>query len=341
MIFKKSLTFVFAGFIFCLVPFTLPSCTHDPVGIELLDSVYFDPTILGIIQPSCGAHGTMACHSEWTGDFNINDHSSIIALAYTPGNPKDSKLYQVITDINGENFMPPDQPLSKENRTLIEVWIAQGAKQNKKPTVPADTTGGGGGGTLKDCNDSAYFQQNVFPIIVNRCDSCHNGTFQSGEDELISLTNYQEIKSNINGIINAISGAREDPMPPDKPLKSQDKTMIIKWFNEGAKNNSCSNLTCDTANTVTYSKQVDPIIQLYCVKCHLAPTATNYNVDLSSPDKVRQVAQTMVASPANGTVSRLVGVIEGMQGFKPMPKGNSLDQCSKRTLELWIKQKLQ
>ncbi len=70
--------------------------------------------------------------------------------------------------------------------------------------------------------------------------------------------------------------------------------MIIKWINEGAKNNSCSNLNCDTVNTVTYSAQVDPIIQLYCVKCHLAPTVVNYNVDLSTPDKLRQVAQTMV-----------------------------------------------
>ncbi len=42
MIFRKSLIVVFAGFLLCLVPLMIPSCTHDPVGIELLDTVCFD-----------------------------------------------------------------------------------------------------------------------------------------------------------------------------------------------------------------------------------------------------------------------------------------------------------
>ncbi len=55
-----------------------------------------------------------------------------MSMVNTPGDPRGSKLYQVLTDVNGENFMPPDHPISKEYRTLIEVWIAQGAHQNKK-----------------------------------------------------------------------------------------------------------------------------------------------------------------------------------------------------------------
>ncbi len=51
------------------------------------------------------------------------------------------------------------------------------------PSVPADTPAAGAA-TLKVCNDSSYFQQNVFPLIVNRCDSCHNGTSHTGEDEI-------------------------------------------------------------------------------------------------------------------------------------------------------------
>ena len=67
MIFKKSLIVIFAGFILCLMPLMIPSCTHDPVGIELLDTVCFAPTIMGILRNSCGSNGTIKCHdgSPW------------------------------------------------------------------------------------------------------------------------------------------------------------------------------------------------------------------------------------------------------------------------------------
>lgn len=132
MIFRKSLIVVFAGFLLCLVPLMIPSCTHDPVGIELLDTVCFSPTIMGILQSSCSE-----CHDGSTEGFSIYDTASIMAMV-TPGDPRGSQLYQVITDINGEDFMPPDHPISKEYRTLIEVWIAQGALQNECGSVTAD-----------------------------------------------------------------------------------------------------------------------------------------------------------------------------------------------------------
>jgi hypothetical protein len=344
MVMKKSLTVFLAGFILCLVPLMIPSCTHDPVGIELLDTVCFAPTVMGIIQSSCGSNGTMGCHNGSMEGWRIDDTASIMAMV-KPGDPRGSKLYQVITDINGENFMPPDHPISKEFRTLIEVWIAQGATQKKCGPAPVDT--GGGGGTLKVCNDSVYFQQNLLPLITTKCASCHNGTPQGGEDELISLVNYQEIRSNVNlttpessRIYSVLNQSAEDPMPPRDPLTSSEKSTILNWIREGAKNNSCSSGSCDTSGTITYTARVDPIIQLYCVGCHSTPTALNYNVDLSSPAKVRSVAQTLRPNNANGT-SLLVGVINGMTGFKPMPKGITLDQCSIRTIELWIKQGLQ
>jgi len=124
MIFRKSLTFVFAGLILCLVSLMLPSCIHDPEGIELLDTVCFDPTITGILEREC-----LECHNGTTEGFNVNDPASIMNLV-TPYDPKGSELYQVLIDINSDDFMPPDRPLSKEERTLIEVWIAQGAMQN-------------------------------------------------------------------------------------------------------------------------------------------------------------------------------------------------------------------
>jgi hypothetical protein len=262
-----------------------------------------------------------------------------------PGDPKGSKLYKIITDISSDNFMPPGHAISKEYRTLIEVWIAQGARQNKCGSGTGSN--GGGGGNLKECKDSVYFQQKILPLFTNSCVSCHNGLPYQGEEILSNLDNYQTIRSKANPsdpasspIYQVLISSGEESMPPVAPLSSANINMVLNWIKEGAKNNSCSSGVCDTTGVVTYTARVDPIIQLYCIGCHRTPTVLNYNVDLSSPDKVKIVAQTLRPNSANGT-SLLEGVINGMPGFKLMPKGIALDKCSIRTIDLWIKQGMQ
>jgi uncharacterized membrane protein len=124
MILKKLLIAIFAGFILCLVTVMMPSCTHDPVGLELIkDTVCFDTQVMTILTNSCYCHNNGS-----TEGFNMANHTDVMDYV-TAGNPRKSKLYQVITAINGVNMMPPapGPPVSQENRILIEVWIAQGA----------------------------------------------------------------------------------------------------------------------------------------------------------------------------------------------------------------------
>jgi hypothetical protein len=102
----------------------LPSCTHDVANLEELDTLCFDSQILPIIRTSCGMTG---CHDGTAEGFLATDYLSIME-AVKPGDPRGSKLYQVITDIRSDDMMPPDRPLSQEQRTLIQVWIAQGAE---------------------------------------------------------------------------------------------------------------------------------------------------------------------------------------------------------------------
>jgi uncharacterized membrane protein len=344
MILKKSLIAIFAGFIFCLASLMIPSCTHAPVGIELLDTVCFAPTVMGIIQSSCGSNGTTKCHDGSMEGWSIYDTASIMSLVNTPGNPKGCKLYQVITDINGENFMPPGHAISKENRTLIEVWIAQGAMQNTCGTAPVDT--GGGSGTLKECTDSIYFQQKILPFITAKCSWCHDGTTPWGEDIPFKMDSYETIIPYVNTsdpasspVYTVLSASGEELMPPPlfEPASTSEKDMLLKWITEGARNNSCTSGICDTTGTITFTAMVDPIIQFYCIGCHSSPTQKNLGVDLSTYENVKTVAQTLHPNTANGT-SRLVGVINRMPDFWPMPAGYSLDQCTIRTIELWIKQ---
>jgi len=131
MTITKSGIAILAGTLLCLLPALIPSCTHDPVGIQDLEKVYFNPQVYDILFRSCGMTG---CHDGSAEGFLIKDttdYQSIKDNYVVPGDPRGSKLYNVITDINGENMMPPDIALTKEQRTIIQVWIAQGALEKK------------------------------------------------------------------------------------------------------------------------------------------------------------------------------------------------------------------
>lgn len=84
-------------------------------------------------------------------------------------------------------------------------------------------------------------------------------------------------------------------------------------------------VACDTTN-VTYSATIAPILSANCNGCHAsgAPSAgivTDNYTDL----------QTIVQ---NG---KLVGAINHLNGFSPMPKGgNKLSDCNLAKIEKWI-----
>jgi hypothetical protein len=338
MVFKKSLVVFFAGFLLCLAPLMIPSCTHDPIGIESLDSVCFDTQVMPILETSC-----LKCHDGSTEGFSMSNYNDVMNYV-SPGNPRKSTLYQVITNVGIGNMMPPDVPLSQENRTIIEVWIAQGAN-NKICKI--DTTGGGGGsgggGNTKACSDSIYFAQKVLPLITSNCAWCHNGTSQGGEENLFPLTSYENIRALVDPsnpssseLYQVLSSSGENlmPPPPNQVLNNADKSMLLTWIKEGAANNSCSGGTCDTTGTLTYTAQIVPILQHNCIGCHTPP----YNqggVDLTGYAQVKTLAQTL-----RGTTPVLVGVVRRIAGFKSMPTTYALDECSIRAMELWIAQGL-
>lgn len=77
----------------------------------------------------------------------LNNYDDIIQYI-VPGNPDASTLYQAIIS-KWDNLMPPNQPLTKDNRTVIRVWIEQGAGHTVCPGTT--TPGGNSTGTLRNC----------------------------------------------------------------------------------------------------------------------------------------------------------------------------------------------
>ena len=113
-----------------LVLFTMvswiTSCTHN-ANIDSLPKVCFSD-VRNIFSTSCAISG---CHDGRGRESGraLNNYNNIVSMV-VPGNPGSSRAYQVLISKWGENKMPPNQPLSLENRTTIRVWIEQGAQDS-------------------------------------------------------------------------------------------------------------------------------------------------------------------------------------------------------------------
>ena len=324
----------------------LTSCTHDPLFTDSIDTVCFEKQILPILQNSCGISG---CHDGFGSAEGFSAANYETVRSYVkPGDVHSSKLYKVITDIWGENMMPPDRPLTLEQRTAIHVWIAQGAMNTTCNDTPVDTsnngnTGGNTGGGIIP-NDSICFVQDVLPIFNSGCatTNCHDVlTHQEG----YNLTSYSSITGRSGSIVPfnpdgsklyrvvTLSGG-DDRMPPS-PLPALSSTQIETmrtWIEEGALNSDCPSSTCDTLGTVEFSQQVWPIIQINCVGCHNS-SITSGNVNLNGYTQVKTYADLK----RSGT-SVLIGSIRHLNGFFPMPQNGKLEECNIRQIEVWIEQ---
>jgi mono/diheme cytochrome c family protein len=72
------------------------------------------------------------------------------------------------------------------------------------------------------------YTKDVKPIIDANCISCHSPGVQA-------LTNYSQVKTNINTIIDRISRANGDPqkMPQGGSLSPSQINIITKWKADG------------------------------------------------------------------------------------------------------------
>ena len=193
-------------------------------------------------------------------------------------------------------------------------------------TLPPNTS------TTPCSSDTAYFVNDVMPIITSNCamSGCHdNITAKEG----LRLTSYNGVRSilspgNATGSdlykeIIKTSGGRMPP-PPMPALSAAQKLIIQKWINQGAKNNACAG-RCDTTQ-FTFSGAIKPLLDNRCVGCHNSANLGG-SIDLSTYANVKVVA-------LNG---KLLGSIKQQTGYSPMPKnGYKLSDCEITQVSKWI-----
>ena len=186
-----------------------------------------------------------------------------------------------------------------------------------------------------DCSpDTVYFKQTILPLVTSNCakSGCHDAI---SHKEGVILTDYTNIMREVkvsspasSDLYKCLNKTGDERMPPAPAAEFSlsNKALFLKWIQQGAKNNSCSNTAnCDTVN-VTYTASVAPILKTYCVGCHSA-TSPSAGVDLSTFTGVKVQA-------ANG---RLIGSITHAVGYKPMPSSTSkLGSCEINQIQVWI-----
>lgn len=330
---KKCLR-LFSGQIFLLILaiYINHSCQHEPVDISYLNTICFEALVLPIFQNSCGISG---CHAM-TGSAEEQvfvDYSSIMRVV-VPFDPRGSSAYNVLIS-TGEHHMPPGHALAVESRTLIRIWIEQGAENTRCPDITDGGANGSNGsdttGTLAVC-----FERDILPVLASSCGiaGCHDAITATGEKILTNYASiagnpdlvrpYQPLESNLIKVVKLLRND-EDAMPPSPydPLSQTQIDSIYNWIAKGALDEDCRYL-CDTVDPVSYSGDIVPIIQNNCLGCHSGASPEG-GISLESYSNVLTVANNGKLMPA---VNRT--------GPSPMPPAFSLSGCLIRIIEMWI-----
>ncbi len=299
------------------------SCTHV-ANIANMPEVCFEGDVLPIFTNNCAISG---CHDGRGESDMALDNYVDISHTVVPYNPDASHSYQAII-AKWSNRMPPSQPLTEENRTIVRLWIEQGALL----TICTDTTGTGGSSGGSSYVDRACFTRDVLPALVSRCATtgCHDAithnhgyVFTSYSSTMKAVSPGNPGSSQLYLAIKTSSG--ENKMPPsNKPqLSAAEIDSIGKWIGYGALNETCGEV-CDTINPVTYSKTIWPVIQTTCLGCHSGTTPSG-NVLLTSYSNVAVVA-------SNGL---LIKSLHG-SGVTKMPPAGYFSTCRIREFEIWV-----
>lgn len=185
------------------------------------------------------------------------------------------------------------------------------------------------GGTNEVC-----FQTDILPLFQSNCamSGCHDAT--SHQDGYV-FDNYANIiKKDIrpgdagNSKVYKVlfeSGSDRMPPPPNTDLTTQQKAMIGRWINEGAKNTINCGTGCDS-NQFKYGANISVLLSTYCLGCH-SGASPSAGINLSTYAGVNQVAIS----------GRLVGAVSHAPGYAPMPNSlNKLSECQIAQIRKWV-----
>jgi hypothetical protein len=218
--------------LFSILLLSFASCHHDadltiepprpaPPGTEFKcshDTIYFQNSVYPVILSGCAKSG---CHDQATqkADVVLENYTDIYRLI-VPFNPQSSKLYIMLFS-NSDGRMPPDAPLTMDQKSIIYWWIKQGGYNNRCDSTGCDST-------------NVTYTLSIQPILQSWCVGCHGGSSPANG---LSLDTYDNAKACAQG--GRLMGAiRHDPGYKYMPnggakLSSCEIALFQKWINLG------------------------------------------------------------------------------------------------------------
>jgi len=189
--------------------------------------VYFEMDVLPIFLGSCAYSG---CHDAITAADGVilDNYQNIISTGeIIPFDLSESKVYELITEDDLDEVMPPSGPLTNEQISQIAKWILQGAENLEcdEEVEPCDT------------NEVSY--NNFVSIIMQTsCNGCHATGVGSGGVITDTYTHLKLIADNgrLFGAINWDSNFTNMPQGQDQ-LEPCVIDKIKSWIDAGAQNN--------------------------------------------------------------------------------------------------------
>jgi hypothetical protein len=103
-------------------------CTHETQQLDEIRTVCFDTEVFPIFLSSCAV---ASCHDGSMHEGPRLDSYEGILRGVEPGNSAASPIYRSLVSRYREVAMPPDYPLSLEERMTIRIWIDQGAQETR------------------------------------------------------------------------------------------------------------------------------------------------------------------------------------------------------------------
>ena len=312
------------SFILLLVSigFLNTACQHEADSLATFPEVCFQTDILPIFVNSCGMAG---CHDSGraASNYTFTNYAGILG-SVVPGDPAASPSYKAITMNHGEGMMPPSQPLSKDNRTLIRLWIYQGANNTSCSTA-------GGIVPTPDpvVSTKACFTNDILPVLLSGCaiSGCHDATsHRSGYTYTSYATTMGSVRAGSTANSKLYQVIKNGEMPPSTYSRFTTATIdtIGAWIKRGALNETCST-ACDTVSTISFNTTLWPIVQNSCRGCHSGTTPSG-GIRLESYANVSTIA-------ASGA---LMGALKGTAPHSLMPPGSALSVCKITQFKKWI-----
>jgi mono/diheme cytochrome c family protein len=201
-------------------------------------------------------------------------------------------------------------------------------------TTPPTTTAGG----------TVSFSLTIQPLISANC-SCHTGGSSSGG---VSLSSYTAIRAQVtpgnattSRLYQSLIGSNGvSRMPPGGSLSPAQIQNVANWINQGALNTTGTSpptttpppITTTGPGQVSYSRDVQPILNTYCVSCHGSRNPQE-GINLSTYTGTRAIVR-----PGNGTSSRLYQSLVGANDVERMPPNQRLSSAQIQTILNWINQ---